>query len=50
MKIEERTFPSGMGTYMTRWVLFDDDGKVLELSYRRDELIELQEEHEGHDG
>ncbi len=50
MKIERRTFPAGMGAYQTRWVLFDEDGKVLELSFRRDELIELQEKHEAHDG
>ncbi len=50
MKIEERTFPTGMGFYMTRWVLFDEDGKVLELAFDRDELIDLQEDYEGHDG
>ena len=50
MKIEERSFPAGAGTYHTRWVLFDDDGKVLELSFAREQLIARQKEYEAHDG
>tara|TARA_B100000131_G_C17940459_1_gene542101 strand:+ start:701 stop:853 length:153 start_codon:yes stop_codon:yes gene_type:complete len=50
MKIEERTFPAGAGIHYTRWVLFDDDGKVLELAFAREQLIERQKEYEAYDG
>jgi hypothetical protein len=40
MRIEQRSFPVGAGSYHTRWVLFDDNGKVVRVSYEREGLID----------